>query len=211
MKLEAGARSNSYFTARRITTIAILGAISIVMSVIPFIGYVQVGVIRATFMHIPVIIAGIVEGPLAGAIVGFIFGVTSLVTNMGTIMAPIFINPLVSVLPRVLIGVVSAYVYRSARSAWAGGNNRLAGRGAAFLNGSAVPLAAALGSATNTIGVLSMIYLVAAPQFIKAKGLAMADLLKVLLITVGTNGVAEAVVAVVLVTSVVKAVEKVRR
>lgn len=211
MKSEVGTGSKSYFTARRITTIAMLGAISIVMSVIPFIGYIQVGIIRATFMHIPVIIAGVIEGPLAGAIVGFIFGITSLVTNMGTIMAPIFINPLVSVLPRVLIGIIAAYTYRGARDVCLGGTSKWAKGVGKFLNVNAVPLAAAAGSATNTIGVLGMIYLVAAPQFVKAKGLAMANLLKVLLVTMSTNGVAEVIVAAILVTAVVKAVEKIRR
>lgn len=190
MKMEIPAGSRPYFTVRRMTTIALLGAISVVMSVTPFIGFIQIGIIRATFMHIPVIIAAIIEGPLAGAIVGFIFGVTSLVTNLGGVMGPVFINPLISVVPRIAIGLVAAYVYRSTKNA---------------------ALAAAAGTATNTIGVLGMIYLVAAPEFIKAKGITMAALGKILLFTAGTNGVAEIIVAVILVTALVKGINKIRK
>lgn len=189
MKMEVGAGNSAYFTVRRMTTIALLGAISVVMSVTPFLGFIQIGIIRATFMHIPVIIAAIIEGPLAGAIVGFIFGVTSLVTNLGGVMGPVFINPLVSVVPRIAIGLAAAYIYRYTKN---------------------TALSAAIGTATNTIGVLGMIYFVAAPQFIKARGITMAALGKLLLITASTNGVAEIIVAVILVTAVVKGINKIR-
>lgn len=190
MKMEINADTRPYFTVRRMTTIALLGAISIIMSVTPFIGYIQIGIIRATFMHIPVIIAAIIEGPLAGAIVGSIFGVTSLVTNLSGVMGPVFINPLVSVVPRIAIGLIAAYTYKSTKN---------------------IAAAAAAGTATNTIGVLGMIYFVAAPQFIKAKGISMAALGKLLLLTAGTNGVAEIIVAVILVTAVVSGINKIRR
>jgi Predicted membrane protein len=193
MKMEIQAHTSTYFTTRRMTTIALLGAVSIVMSLLP-IGYIQVGIIRATFMHIPVIIAAIIEGPAAGAIVGLIFGITSLVSNMAGVMGPIFINPLVSVVPRVAIGLVAAYAYRALRK------TKLA-----------VPAAAALGTATNTIGVLGMIYLVAAPQFIKAKGISMAALGKLLLITASTNGVAEVIIAVFLVCAIVGGINRLRK
>lgn len=59
-------------------------------------------------MHIPDIIGAIVEGPLVGITVGFIFGATSLLKalTMPTITSFAFINPLVSILPRMLTGVI---------------------------------------------------------------------------------------------------------
>jgi len=189
MKTEVHVDSKSYFTTRRLTTIALLGAIAAVMSLTPF-GYVQLGVIRITFMHIPVIVAAIIEGPLAGAIVGLIFGVSSLVSNLSGPLAPVFLNPMVSIVPRILIGLIAAYVYKATKSA---------------------ALSAAAGTATNTIGVLGMIYILAAHQFAQVKGITVANLGKVLLGVASTNGLMEVAVAVVLVTAVVRALNKARK
>lgn len=189
MKTEAHVNSQPLFSTRRLTTIALLGAIAAVMSFTPF-GYIQIGVIRITFMHIPVIIAAIIEGPLAGAIVGMIFGLSSLVSNLSGPLAPVFINPMVSIVPRVLIGLIAAYVYKATKSA---------------------ALSAAAGTATNTIGVLGMIYAVAAPQFTQIKGITMANLGKVLIGVATTNGLMEVAVAVVLVAAIVRALNKIRR
>jgi uncharacterized membrane protein len=108
-----------------------LGAMSVVLAMSP-IGRIPVPWtgLNATTMHIPAIIGAILEGPAVGAGVGLIFGLYSF-TSSGLF----FVDPLVSVLPRLLIGVVAAYVYRKTRSAaWA----------------------AVAGTATNTIGVLGM-------------------------------------------------------
>ena len=67
-----------------------------------------------TIMHVPVIIGAVIEGPVVGAVIGFIFGLSSLVVAAVTprgIYDPLFINPLVSVLPRLLIGPVAWVLY----------------------------------------------------------------------------------------------------
>ena len=62
--------------------LALLTAIMVVMAMIPFLGYIPITpTIRATTIHIPVIIGAILMGPKAGAFLGFVFGLTSLVTN----------------------------------------------------------------------------------------------------------------------------------
>ena len=96
------------------TVIGVLSAISIMMSMLPFIGYIPIGPIKATIMHIPVIIGAIIEGPVVGATIGLIFGLTSLwnAITQPVILSPLFLNPLVSVLPRILIGIVAYYVYQ---------------------------------------------------------------------------------------------------
>lgn len=206
MKMTIQAGSTPYFTVRRITIIALLSAIAIVMSIVPGIGYIYVGVIKATFMHIPVIIAAILEGPLAGAIVGMIFGISSLVINMSGPLAPVFINPMVSVVPRILIGIIAAYIYRL--MAGYSHDKSFIGK---LLKRLAVPLAAAAGTITNTVGVLSMIYFVAAKQFTQIKGITMGNLGKVLLGVALTNGIAELCIAVVLVTVIVKSLKSIKR
>lgn len=97
---------------RRMAIIGILGAISVVLGLTPL-GFIPVGPTRATTMHIPVIIGAILEGPIVGAIVGLIFGIFSIfqaITNP-TPVSVVFLNPIVSVLPRVLIGITAYYAY----------------------------------------------------------------------------------------------------
>lgn len=97
---------------RKLVISAMLGAITIVLGLTPL-GFIPLGVMNATTMHIPVIIAAILEGPIVGAAVGLIFGVSSMVKAF-TMPLPtsfVFWNPLIAVLPRVLIGIVSYYLY----------------------------------------------------------------------------------------------------
>ncbi|MCK7483959.1 MAG: ECF transporter S component [Candidatus Moduliflexus flocculans] len=67
-----------------------------------------------TVMHILAIVAAVLEGPWAGVSVGLIFGATSLVkaavAPIGP-LDPLFTNPLVSVLPRLAIGLAAWAVY----------------------------------------------------------------------------------------------------
>ena len=176
---------------RKMAVIGVLSAISVMMSMIPFIGYIPIGPIKATIMHIPVIIGAIVEGPVVGAIIGLIFGLTSLwnaITQPVT-LSPLFLNPLVSVLPRILIGVVAYYVYQGvykiSKSVYASG----------FIAG-------IIGSLTNTAGVLGMIYILYADKYlglIEQKG---ANAAKLLFGIVLTSGIPEALVAGLIVSAV---------
>ena len=98
---------------RKLVIAAMLGAITVVLSLTPL-GLIPLGVINATTMHIPVIIAAIAEGPIVGALVGLIFGVSSLLNAILRNASPVafvFYNPLISVVPRVLIGITSYYSY----------------------------------------------------------------------------------------------------
>ena len=66
--------------SKKIRIMALTGffiALQIVMTVTQ-IGYIPIGPINVTTMHIPVILAGIFLGPNYGAAVGFVFGLTSM-------------------------------------------------------------------------------------------------------------------------------------
>jgi uncharacterized membrane protein len=123
---------------RQIVIAGILGGIAI------FLGYTRLGFIpvpnlagNATIMHVPAILGGALEGPVVGTIVGGIFGIFSFIQAE----VPFFRDPLVSILPRLFIGVVAWAVFAS-------------------LRGWSIDVAAAaagvLGSMTNTVGVLGM-------------------------------------------------------
>lgn len=176
---------------RKMTVIGVLSAISIMMSMLPFIGYIPIGPIKATIMHVPVIIGAIIEGPVVGAIIGLIFGLTSLwnaITQPVT-LSPLFYNPLVSVLPRILIGIVAYYVYQGvykvSKKVYASG----------FIAG-------IIGSLANTAGVLGMIYILYADKYLVLMGQQGSSAAKLLFGVVLTSGVPEALVAGLIVSAV---------
>lgn len=173
------------------TVIGVLSAISIMMSMLPFIGYIPIGPIKATIMHIPVIIGAIIEGPVVGATIGLIFGLTSLwnAITQPVLLSPLFINPLVSVLPRILIGIIAYYVYQGvykiSKKVYASG----------FVAG-------IIGSIINTAGVLGMIYILYADKYLDLMGQQGASAAKLLFGVVLTSGVPEALVAGLIVSAV---------
>jgi uncharacterized membrane protein len=101
---------------RKIVIAGVMGAISI------FLGATRLGFIpyfsgaSLTIMHVPVIIGAVLEGPVVGLAIGFIFGIFSLLQAAIAPTGPAdvwFVNPLVSVLPRLAIGPVAWVVYRA--------------------------------------------------------------------------------------------------
>ena len=189
--INTNASAQRRLNVRKMTVIGVLSAISIMMSMLPFIGYIPIGPTKATIMHIPVIIGAIIEGPVVGATIGLIFGLTSLWNAMTqpTITSIFFLNPLVSILPRVLIGVVAYYVYQGiykiSKKVYAAG----------FMAG-------LIGSLANTVGVLGMIYVLYADKYMERIGQAGADSGKWLFTLAATNGVPEALVAALIVSAV---------
>ena len=104
-----------------------------------------------TIIHIPVIIGAVLEGPLVGAFIGLLFGLFSLLQAAVAPNGPVdaaFVNPLISVLPRLLIGPAAWGLYRLIR-----GKN--AAPGGALRETVAVAAAAVGGSLVNTGLVLS--------------------------------------------------------
>ena len=107
------------------TSMALFLAIEIILVVTPL-GYIPIGPLNATTMHIPVIIAGIVLGKKAGAELGFVFGLTSLIkatiqpgitsfcfspfVTIGT-MSGNYKSLLIAFVPRILLGYLAGFVF----------------------------------------------------------------------------------------------------
>lgn len=123
-------------------------------------GIIPIGPLSATTMHLPVIIGAVLEGPVVGLIIGAIFGGFSLyqAASGGSVLAPLFMNPLVSILPRLLIGPCAYFVFR--------GVQKLTKKRAL-----SVGCAAVAGTLTNTVGVMGFIYILYAQQYAAAMGL----------------------------------------
>jgi uncharacterized membrane protein len=136
---EGGGRGSVFsFGVRQIAVAGALGGIA------AFLGFTQLGFIpvpnlagRATILHVPAILGGALEGPVVGLIVGGIFGFFSWLDPV----APPLRDPLVSILPRLPIGVVAWAVFAGLR------------RWSLDL---ASAVAGVLGSLANTVGVLGM-------------------------------------------------------
>lgn len=167
-------------SVRKIVTSGILGAISILLG-ITRLGFIPVPTPagHATIMHIPAILGGVLEGPAVGLITGAIFGVFSFLQPG----APFFTDPLVSVLPRLFIGVVAWLIYRIFKKI----NKTLA-----------CVLAGVFGSATNTVLVLGMATLRGYLPFEYSAFTAL------------THGVPELVIAAILTLILVKGVQRIR-
>lgn len=99
---------------RKLVIVGMLSSISIFLG-ITRLGFIAIPPVNATILHIPVIIGAILEGPIVGALIGFVFGLFSMYQAF-TAPGPtsfLFWNPIIALLPRILIGVVSYYVYIS--------------------------------------------------------------------------------------------------
>ena len=169
------------FSTREIVISGVIGGVALFLGAtrlgfipvpIPFIG-------NATIMHIPAILGGALEGPIVGLLTGAVFGIFSFLYAD----VPLFKDPIVAILPRLLIGVVAWAVFVSLRR-W---NIDLASVAAGVL-----------GSLTNSVGVLGLgLLLPIGPQSYLTPPLVVASIPQVI-----AEAVLAAVVTVVLVRGV---------
>ena len=254
LKEEVMEKKNS-INIRKMTIIGILGAISIILGLTPL-GFIPIGPTKATIMHVPVIIGAIMEGPIVGALVGLIFGLSSMFqayTNP-TPVSFVFMNPLVSILPRVLIGIVTYYVYMGFKKigkkttfillnlTWISiiaylfrgiYSNIVAGINIWSLiiniiliiiiisfmyftdtklkdSELDIIISSILGSLTNTIGVLSTIYVFHGKAFVSKLGLDPSMTRKIIFGIGLTNGIPEAIIGLIITVSVIRALRRTR-
>lgn len=191
-------------TTRKLAVIGMLGGISIILGVTPL-GFIPLGPVKATIMHIPVIIGSIVEGPIVGLFIGLIFGGFSMFQAYVMPTSPVqvvFMDPVVAVVPRLLIALVSYYSYRGIKRV-VGSDNRKRGRVFATM------VASALGTITNTGGVLGAIYWRHAATYAEKLKLEPSLVGKTILYGIAIpNGIPEVIIAVLVVTAVVQALQK---
>lgn len=128
---------------------AIFVAIIIVMTVVPYTGYIAIPPsIAITTLHIPVIIGAIFLGWKYGALLGGVWGVTCVIKAFlepDPANIP-FQNPLISLFPRIVVGIVAGAVYALIAKHM---KNKLGKPVAAIASAVAATL-------TNTVLVLSM-------------------------------------------------------
>ncbi|MBX8938248.1 ECF transporter S component [Enterococcus hulanensis] len=184
---------------RNFTLTAMFLAIMIILAVTPL-GFIPIGPINATTMHIPVIIASIVLGPRIGAGLGAVFGVISLaratviITPMSFVFSPFIANPLtnqgdwraviVAIIPRILIGVVPYFVYK--------GLHRLMKEKVRPVS---LFIAGVAGSLTNTILVMNLIFFFFKDSYANVLQVTADAVYGVILGIIFGSGLVEAIVA----------------
>jgi len=182
---------------RQVVVAGMLSSVSIILGLTGY-GFIPLPTIKATILHIPVIIGAIVEGPLVGALIGLIFGLFSIFQNMVNpgILSFAFYNPLVSVLPRILIGIVSYYTYKFIRLK----NQALR-----------IGIGAATGTITNTVGVLSMIYIFYAARYAEINGVSVSGAARLILGIAVAQGIPEIIIAVMITIPAVMALNSIKK
>lgn len=144
---------------RQMTMIGMLSAVSIFLG-LTGLGFIPIPPVKATIMHIPVIIGAIVEGPVVGSLVGLVFGLFSMYQNF-TAPGPtsfIFWNPIIALVPRVLIGITAYYIYAFLK-------NKIKNKSIS------IGTAAICATLVNTIGVLSLTYIFYLERYSNALGI----------------------------------------
>ncbi|WP_313151201.1 ECF transporter S component [Enterococcus sp.] len=180
----------------RLVIRAILTAIIILQTMVPFLGFIPIGITSLTIIHITVIVAAIVLGTKDGMFIGLVWGVFTMIRAFTSPTTPldiaVFTNPIISVVPRVLVGLVAGLlftiIYKKTKKVVA-----------------ASIVAAIFGTITNTVLVLTLmgtLYtgLVASTYGVDASAL---------FVTLGgiaiTNGISEVITAAILTPILVKA------
>lgn len=194
---------------------ALFVAIIVVMTFIPNVGYINLIVIKATLLHVPVIVGSIVLGPKNGAVLGATFGITSLIKNtfepslLSFAFSPFYSlgdvggngwSVVIALVPRILVGVIPYFVYKGIEKLLKDFKRRRL---------IAIPVAAAVGTFTNTLLVMNLIYFCFRDEFATAKNIAVEAVYDVILGIIAANGIPETIVAVVLGTAVSMALLKV--
>ena len=179
---------------KNITLASMIIALIALMAFVPWIGFINVPPIAITLIHVPVILGTVIIKEYKYAFVfGLAFGLLSFIVNSYTpsLTQAIFFNPMVSVFPRLFVGLTSLAAYNLTNNA--SGNDIFS-----------MIIAAIIGTITNTILVITAISAFGDSTFA-------AGLISGIKYIITVNGTLEIVAAVILVPAIGKALMKVKR
>lgn len=182
---------------------AILAAFVFLFGLTPL-GLIPLGFINVTILAVPVIIGTLSLGLGQGLVLGFFFGLVSFMSVLGLSMTPpsalagtlMAASPALTVvmcfLPRLLVPLLTRLAYTPAE--------RLLGRKAA------IPVSAVIGSLTNTVFYLGLMYL-----FYQFAALDATRVINLILSIAFFAGISEAAVAALLSFPVMMALDKLQK
>ena len=196
-------------STRQLVLLSMFAAIILLLAFTP-IGFIQLGFIKATIIHIPVIIGSIMLGPKRGAVLGGVFGLVSLISNTLTpVISSFAFSPAIPVpgtgsgspialvicfVPRILVGVVPWFVYNLLRKVIKKDHNIVA-----------LTVAGIVGSMTNTLLVMHLIYFIFKDAYAVVRDVPVQAIYGVIGTIIVANGIPEALVAGLLTVAICKA------
>lgn len=210
--MERTARSKNI---RDLVLLALFTAIILLLGFTPL-GYIDLPFIKATILHIPVLIGACLMGPKKGAFLGAMMGLQSIIKNTMMPAALSFaFSPLIPVpgtqrgslwalvicfVPRILIGLVGGLVFLAVKRVFAKKPWGVA---------AAVVAAAVVGTLlVNTCGVMGLIYILFKEAYAAMKGVGTDAVLGLILGVVAANGIPETIAAAVITPAVVLPLRK---
>ncbi|EHJ55818.1 hypothetical protein HMPREF9318_00495 [Streptococcus urinalis FB127-CNA-2] len=183
--------------ASNVAILSIFIAIMVVIHVVSNLVFSFLPVpIKPTLLQIPVIIASIMYGPKIGSLLGGFMGIISVI-NSSIVLLPTsylfspfvengnFYSLIVAIVPRILIGIIPFYSYKL------------------ISNKFGLLISGAIGSLTNTVFVLSGIFIF----FSSVYG---GDIKLLLTGIISTNAIAEMIIASLVTVMVIPALKKIR-
>lgn len=200
--------------------LALFTAIVLLLAFTPF-GLIDLPIIKATILHVPVIIGSVVLGPKKGGFLGFVFGLTSIIKNttapslLSFAFSPFIPLPglgkgsvlsvVICFVPRILVGITPYFTVKLIEKCV----EKLSGKKNRAIRSVATTVSAVVGAFTNTVLVMGMIYIFFKEPYAAANNIPVETVLTVILGIVGTNGVPEAIAAAVIAPPVCFALEKI--
>ncbi len=182
----------------QVATLSLFFAVMIVIDILSSVFFNLLPVpIKPTIVHIPVIIASILYGPKVGATLGGMMGILSVVHNTIVLLPTSYLfspfvengqwySLIVAIVPRILIGVSPYIIYRLSPK-------RIG-----------LVVAGAIGSMTNTVFVLGSI-------FFLFSSIYNGDVKAMLATIIGTNSIAEMIIAAFLTAAIIPTLQKAKK
>ena len=184
---------------KRLTMMAIATAILLIQNFVPFLGNLPLPPLNPTIIHITVIVFTFLLGTRDGMIIGAIWGIIRMIRAFAMPASPldplIWTNPMIAVLPRLLIGLTVGVTYQWLQKKWPSTHN--------------LRISAFLGSLTNTVFVMLFIYVFFTEDIAYLMNIQMDNIVYGLLAIVVTSGIPEAIIAAIIATIVVKPLKKI--
>ncbi|SHJ86326.1 Uncharacterized membrane protein [Clostridium amylolyticum] len=197
--MERELKNPIHLNTRQMAVVGMLSGVTIFLG-ISGLGFIPLpNGVKATIMHLPVIIGAIIEGPIVGSIIGLAFGLFSMYQAF-TAPTPLsfwFWNPIIALVPRILIAITSYYIYSLFKNKY-----KSFGIGAAAI----------VGTLTNTVGVLGLSYAFYLERISKIINTSTSEEVLKYIIVIGlANGVPEAAISLLITIPVVRAILKMKK
>lgn len=193
---------------------ALFSAIILLMAFTPL-GLIDLPIIKATILHVPVIIGAVILGPRRGAFLGLLFALTSLFKNttapslLSFAFSPLIPIPgtdggspwalIICFIPRILVGVIPFFVVEGLKKV---------SKDKFSLYPIWFAIAGAVGSIINTGLVMGLIRVLLSDAFAAAQNIPIHTVGSAIMTIVFANGIPEAIAAIILTTAIGMAVIK---